>query len=60
MNWRNLYPEGSTVYIGRERYVAIHNEHGLGLDLYSLKSGDRAITIAPDFVPQIVDAIKYP
>lgn len=60
MNWRHLYPEGSTVFIGRERYVATHNEHGLGLDLYSLKDGERVMTIAPDFVPRIVNAIKYP
>ncbi|WP_411036832.1 hypothetical protein [Shinella sp. BYT-45] len=60
MNWRDFYPEGSTVFIGRERYIATYNEHGLGLDLYCLKTGDRAMTIAPDFVPQVVTGIKYP
>lgn len=60
MNWRALYPEGSTVFIGRKRYVAVHNEFGLGLDLYCLKTGVRAMTIAPKFVPKIVDGIKYP
>lgn len=60
MNWRDLYPEGSTVFIDRDRYIAVHNEFGLGLDLYCLRSGDRAMTIAPAFVPRLVDAIKYP
>lgn len=58
MTWRDLYPEGSTVFIGRERYLAKHNEYGLGVDLY--KDGDRAMTIAPDFVPVIASGIKYP
>ncbi|MBB5041905.1 hypothetical protein [Shinella fusca] len=60
MTWRDFYPEGSIVFIGRERYIATYNEHGLGLDLYCLKTGDRAMTIAPDFVPQVVTGIKYP
>ena len=60
MTWRDWYPEGSTVFVGGEQYMLRHNEHGLGLDLYSLKSGDRAMTIAPAFVPRIVNAIKYP
>ncbi|MCJ8051695.1 hypothetical protein GB928_004105 [Shinella curvata] len=59
MNWREIYPEGSTVFIGRDRYIATHNEHGLGLDLYCLKTGDRAMTITPEFVSQIVDGIRY-
>ncbi len=58
MNWRDLYPEGSTVFIGRDTYVAKHNPHDLGLDLY--KDGEFAMTIAPEYVPVIASGIKYP
>lgn len=60
MNWQDWYPEGSTVYIGGDRFIAPHNEHGLGLDLYCLKTGDRAMTIAADFVPVIASGVRYP
>jgi hypothetical protein len=58
MNWRDWYPEGSTVFIGREQYKLRHNEHDLGVDLY--KDDQRVMTIAPEFVPVITDGIKYP
>jgi hypothetical protein len=58
MNWRDWYPEGSTVFIGRDAYVAKHNEHGLGVDLY--KDDVRVMTIAPEYVPVIASGIKYP
>lgn len=58
MTWRDWYPESSTVFIGRDTYLAKHNEHGLGLDLY--KDDVRVMTIAPDFVPVIASGIKYP
>lgn len=58
MNWRDLYPEGSTVFIGRESYLAKHNPHDLGVDLY--RGDQRVMTIAPEFVPVITDGIKYP
>jgi len=59
MNWRNLYPEGSIVLIGRDRYEARHNEYDLGLDLFDSRN-EFAMTIAPDFVPKIASGIKYP
>ena len=59
MNWRDLYPEGSTVFIGREGFVVSHNEHALGLDLFD-KDDQLVMTIAPEFVPKIVDGIRYP
>ncbi|GAA4182711.1 hypothetical protein [Shinella granuli] len=58
MNWRDWYPEGSTVFVGRESYLAKHNEHGLGLDLY--KDGELAMTITPEYVPVIADGVKFP
>ncbi|MCW5706743.1 hypothetical protein [Shinella sp.] len=57
MTWHDWYPEGSTVFIGHDSYTAKHNEHDLGLDLY--KDGERVMTIAPEFVPKIVDGIRY-
>lgn len=58
MNWRDWYPEGSTVFIGRESYLARHNPHDLGVDLY--KDDVRVMTIAPEYVPAIADGVKYP
>lgn len=58
MNWQDLYPEGSTVFIGREQYMLRHNEHGLGVDLY--RGDQRVMTIAPEYVPVIASGIKYP
>ncbi|WP_432347918.1 hypothetical protein WMC41_09925 [Shinella yambaruensis] len=58
MSWRDWYPEGSTVFIGRDSYTAKHNEHGLGVDLY--KDDLRVMTIAPEYVPMIASGVKYP
>ena len=58
MNWQDLYPEGSTVFIGRESYLAKHNPFDLGVDLY--KAGERVMTIAPEFVPVLASGTKYP
>ncbi|CAK7256364.1 MULTISPECIES: hypothetical protein [unclassified Shinella] len=58
MNWRDWYPEGSTVFIGREQYMLRHNEHDLGVDLY--RGDQRVMTIAPEYVPVIASGIKYP
>lgn len=58
MSWRYLFPEGSTVFIGRECYLTKHNEHGLGVDLY--RGDQRVMTIAPEYVPVIASGIKFP
>lgn len=57
--WRDLYPEGSTVFIGRDRYTVAHNEQALGLDLFD-KDDQLVMTIAPEYVPVIASGIKYP
>lgn len=63
MNWRHLYPEGSTVFVGGKRYYAFHNAHLEAIDLYSTdgeRDGELAMTIAVEFVPRIASGVKYP
>lgn len=60
MNWRDVYPEGSIAMIDGERFEVRHNQHGLGIDLHRRSDGTLAVTIAPDYVPVIVDGIMFP
>lgn len=60
MNWRDVYPEDSTAVIDGERFEVKHNPHGLGIDLLRRSDGKLAMTIAPDYVPVIVDCIMFP
>lgn len=52
MIWRQIYPEGSTVIIGRDRYTAKHNPHFPGIDLY--QGSERVMTVCP-----VVAADRY-
>ena len=58
MSWQQIYPEGSTVYIGRDRYTAKHNEHFPGIDLY--QNDERVMTVCPDWLPQIATGVRLP
>lgn len=60
MRWQELYPEGSIAIIDGERFDVKHNPHGLGIDLHRLSDCKLAMTIAPQYVPQVVDSIRYP
>ncbi len=51
MTWQQIYPEGSIVFIGRDRYTARHNPHFPGIDLY--QGGLRVMTVCPDYLPQV-------
>jgi len=58
MSWQELYPEGSTVFIGRDSYTAKHNPFFPGVDLY--RGELCAMTVCPQYLPQVVTGIRYP
>ena len=58
MSWQQIYPEGSTVFIGRDSYTAKHNPHFPGIDLY--QEGQRVMTVCPDWLPQVATGVRLP
>ncbi len=58
MSWQEIYPEGSTVIIGRDRYTAKHNPHFSAFDLY--QRGELMLTVNAKILPIIADAVKLP
>ena len=55
MTWQQIFPEGSTVVIGRDRYAAKHNPHFPGIDLY--QGNLRVMTVCPDWLQQIATGV---
>ncbi len=60
MSCQELYPEGSIAIIDNDQFNVKHNPHGIGIDLHCFNTGKLAMTIAPQYVPKIVDGIRYP
>lgn len=58
MSWQQIFPEGSTIFIGRDSYTAKHNPHFPGIDLY--QGAERVMTVCPDWLPQIATGVKLP
>lgn len=58
MTWQQIFPEGSTVFIGRDAYTAGHNPHFLGVDLF--QNGERVMTVCPDWLQQIATGVRMP
>ena len=58
MSWQQIFPEGSTVYIGRNSYTAKHNPYFPGIDLF--QNGERVMTVSPDWLPQIATGVRLP
>lgn len=58
MTWQQIFPEGSTIYIGCDAYTAGHNPHFPGIDLF--QNGERVMTVCPDWLPQIATGVRLP
>ncbi|MCP2154942.1 UNVERIFIED_ORG: hypothetical protein J2S29_001276 [Rhizobium sp. SLBN-170] len=51
MTWQQISPEGTTVFIGRDRYTAKRNPHFFGIDLY--QGGELMLTVNAKILPRI-------
>ncbi|WP_425963819.1 hypothetical protein [Rhizobium nepotum] len=58
MSWQQIYPEGSTVFIGRDAYTVRHNSHFSAFDLF--QRGELMLTVNAKILPTIADAVRFP
>lgn len=51
MTWQQISPEGTTVFIGQDRYTAKRNPHFFGIDLY--QGEELMLTVNAKILPRI-------